>query len=133
HSLMSFLSVASSSTTGLMRFDPVNSSTGRMRLLIENAGAVSIFGHTLNPPHNLTSTTPTFTLSDIDLSAPTGGNAQFIVENSAGANASSLQIVNSNTILTEYLQNPFCTDTPFDGAQQYGFILGANGEIQINN
>lgn len=63
--------------------------------------------------------------------------ALFEIDNNIGGTTSlgSLRIINGNTHLTDYRSNPFCLNNWFDqfGGAQYGFILGANGNITITS
>jgi len=130
-SIMSYVaakSVASGTAdeTGIITFDPANTSTGRMILRIQDTGAVYVAG---SQTGNVA--VPGMALSDIDLTTPAGVLADFRVQNSVGETAnSSLLVINENETLTSYLINPWSLATPFDGVR-YGFVLGANAVVNI--
>lgn len=115
--------------TATIAFDPSNVGDGRMILRIDNDSCFVIWGHLV------TSLSTNFTLSDITLSEPAGKLARFVVENSqTGANATAgLMLVNQNKLLTNLLIDPWDDDAFVITGTQVGFILGANGAMQINN
>lgn len=113
---------------GCIVFDPSNTGTGCTFLRIENCGSLVIFGHWLNA-----SLDSEFTLTNIDLATPAGTLSQFKVENafSDEGTPASLQVLNKNCVMPNLLSDPFCDDS-FTGTQ-CGFILGANGQIELDD
>jgi hypothetical protein len=114
---------------GKILFDTdASAPTGCMTLYLEaDCSSVIIWGHLLNNNKSLNSK---FLLSDIDLATPAGKNAIFEI-NGYSSLGSSLRIINDNNILPNLLIDPFC-DGAFTGPQ-CGFVLGANGELIIDN
>ena len=111
--------------SGVIKFDPSNTSTGRMALRIKNTGAVYIAGS-----YALINDQLKMSFSDIDMTQPAGFNAKFEVQNSAGSDAhSGLLIINENKKFTDLLINPWCKKD-FSG-KRAGFVLGANATINI--
>ncbi len=139
-SLISYLAtmaVPAGTQTGTVQFDAVNTDPdGRMILSIKDKGGVVIAGHFVA---NVGKTN--ITLGDIDRTKAAGKNALFKVYSTASVSA-SLLVENKNNTLFDLLFDPFCNlktrddltdfNGSFDGIR-YGFVLGANGTLDISN
>lgn len=122
--------VAGSSNKGTIQFLTGNSNPeGFFILRVQDAGAVLIQVYQLNAL-----ITSDFLLSQIDFTTLALGCANFEIENNVGGDGSfgALRVINENAHLTDYRANPFCLDLWYTaGGIQYGFILGANGQLNV--
>ena len=135
-SVMSFAS-ESFDRFGVIRFDPTNQvgSTGRMILNIAPKGGFII------RPSQLREGVKAH-LSDIDTRVLGGGIGKVEIINAGDDAQASLQVVNANNQLFDLLVDPFLTldarndivdyNGLFSGIQ-YGFVLGANGILDIED
>ena len=114
------------SEEGLITFDPSNTEQGRMVVRIKDRGAFIIGAHKVK-----TSKEPL--LRDIDFTTSAGSSSEVMVINSQHkAQASAgLLVINENKHLSSYQSDPFAM-RDFNG-QRFGFILSANGILNIDN
>lgn len=116
--------------SGCIVYDGANAGTGCNILRVENCSCFIIWGHRL-----IASSDTEFLLSDIDLAEPAGKEAKLLIDNSTANNPepvpSSVRLINENEKCPNLLIDPFCDDA-FTGTQ-FGFVLGANGSLQVNN
>ncbi|MEX0939826.1 MAG: hypothetical protein WDZ41_00525 [Candidatus Babeliales bacterium] len=124
--------VASGAATeeGTIAFDPSNTGTGCTILRLENCSYFSIRGVWLDA-----SLDSEFMLDDIEFNTPAGLEATLIVENanSGIGTPAPLRIINENAKLTNFLADPFCDGAFVVTGTQFGFILGANALLQLND
>lgn len=110
---------------GVIRFVTGNTGVGRYVLRIKNRGGFVIEGY------HKTGGGDTPNLNDLDRSTPAGRLAQVEVENNLGPNnPGSLLVINENRTFSQLLINPFGELGGYTGVL-YGFIIGANGELNI--
>ncbi|MGE0206425.1 MAG: hypothetical protein AB7R69_01100 [Candidatus Babeliales bacterium] len=122
------VSTGMANETGCIAFNGTNQGTGCTILRIQDCSCFVIRGNWLEGA----TLNDDFLLDDINLAVPAGFQAQFVVENSAPDTLhSSLQVINQNSKCPNLLIDPFC-DNAFTGTQ-YGFILGANAILQVND
>jgi hypothetical protein len=128
-SVLSYIAFAQLDAEGIITFDPKIAASNRLVLAIANTGLVSIQGSYVN-----TGTVENVTLANIMRNNPSGKNSTFKITNALGASdASGLLIENNNNTLSNLQINPCClTPNPFNGVL-YGFILGANGVLDIGD
>lgn len=138
-SILSYLSTEvqpSSSQEGEIIFYGNNpNGTGRMVLTIGDASAVIVRGRLLDP-----AAPADFQLSDIDPATPAGFFANMIVRNTTPATMGSLLVQNYNNTIGEFIWDPWFNlgvrDNPpfgtFSG-QQYGFIIGSYGALNVES
>ncbi len=139
-SVMSFAS-QNCHQSGAIIFDPTNQvgSAGRMVLNIAPTGGFivrpstikGIFRDFVHP-----------TLANIDMAILGGGESKVEIINTGNDSQASLQVVNANDRLFDLLADPFLTldarNDVFDynglfSGVQHGFVLGANGILDIND
>lgn len=127
---ITFISGNSAVNKATLRLDPTNdlANSGRFILNVIDNGAILIQGH-LNTQANVIMTS----LADIDFGTLTGLEARVKIINdtddqSAGAR---LLVINENTMWPELRNSPWCQ--VFSGAPQKGFMLGANGLLEIGD
>ncbi len=123
--------------SALISFDPTNQidSIGRMIMHIAPTG-----GFIMRPSHTSNVMEPS--LADIDTTVLAGGQGRVEIINTGNESQASLQVVNANDRLFDLLIDPFLTldvrnDTIdynglFSGVQ-WGFVLGANGVLDIDD
>jgi hypothetical protein len=135
-SLLSYISLNSIASNGggtdlgTLFFDPTNTGTGRMILRVSDKGEVLISGRLLSASPGINAE---FQIGDIDLTTPAGHEADFDVVNSSTITSGSLLIINQNTILTNFVIDPFCDGAFAVTGTQAGFILGSNGVVVVDN
>jgi hypothetical protein len=123
--------------SGIIQFDPSSQGLGRMILQVENTGAVVIAGH-----YTCQRGGECITLQDIQLCVPAGNDAIFRTFNSLGEFfAAGLLVLDKNDTLSNLLVDPFLNlharedlinfRGNFSG-QRYGFVLGANGTLNVD-
>lgn len=122
---------------GVISFDPTNQvgSAGRMILNIAQGG-----GFIVRPSKLVEGIKPH--LADIDTTVLGGGESKVEIINSGDDSQASLQVINANNRLFDLLIDPFLTldarndvldcNGLFSGVQ-YGFVLGANGILDIDD
>jgi len=114
---------------GSIIFNPSNplTNTGLLVLNLEDGGNVNIGGHLV-----ATVASREITLGDIDLRTVAGLTANFVLNNTIGADAGSiLRIVNSNSSCVDLRYDPFCDGEFEDTGTQTGFILGPAGFLSL--
>ena len=117
-------------------FNTTNTTgTGRMILTIGNGAAFIVRGRLLNP-----AAPPQFQISDIDPSMPAGFLADLIVQNNNASQSGSLLVQNYNSQIGEFIWDPWFnlgvrSAPPFGtfSGQQYGFIIGSFGELDVQS
>lgn len=139
-SLFGYLShapVADHESAAIFSFDPANAGSGLMNVIIDDRGAIIV------SPRRVKTTSDSVVLSDIVRSELAGGNAVFQVINEQNDSVTAgLFVINHNKTLSEFLFDPFLTldtrnkHTNYKGSfsgKQYGFIVGSNGFLGIDN
>jgi hypothetical protein len=122
---------------GTVRFDPTNEigNAGRMVLYIAPTGGFIIRPHAISDILN-----PIF--KHIDTTVLSNGFGRVEVVNSGSDSQASLQVINANNRIFDLLADPFLTldvrndITDYNGlfsGVQYGFVLGANGVLDIDD
>jgi hypothetical protein len=99
---------------------------GNFILRIENSSSWVINGNWLDA-----TLVSNYTLADINFDVPAGQNALMSLTNGSNNALGSLRVINENGQLTQLLIDPFFENN-FTG-ERFGFILGANGELETNN
>jgi hypothetical protein len=117
--------VGTTAQVGTILFDALNTGTGRLAL---HMGDGSNF---LASPRFITKGSTQYALSDIERFTLAGGQAQIVFSNSSPTAAGGVQVINQNTQQTNYASNPFCDNSFQVTGTQFGFILGANGAMQV--
>lgn len=137
-SIFSYLSTQaqpSSTQEAEVIFDTTNANgSGRSILTVGNASAVIVRGRLLANP------SPTFQISDINPAVPAGLLAKFTVRNTNAGTSGSLLVQNFNSLIGELIWDPWCNlgvreMPPFGtfSGQQYGFIIGSFGELDVQS
>lgn len=137
-SIFSYLSTQaqpSSTQEAEVIFDTTNAvGTGRSILTVGDASAVIVRGRLLANPG------PVFQISDIDPATPAGLLAKLTVQNNNASTSGSLLVQNYNSLLGEFIWDPWAnldvrTAPPFGtfSGQQYGFIIGSFGELDVQS
>lgn len=143
-SLVSFASQGCE-RSGVISFDPTNKigSEGRMTLSIATTGGFvvrpsDIHDDIVKPKKCMYIPT----LADIDTKVLGGGHGKVEIINTGDEAQASLQVINKNDRLFDLLADPFYTldarediidyNGLFSGVQ-YGFVLGANGILDVND
>jgi hypothetical protein len=122
------VSSGTSNEEGYIIFDPSNSGTGRMVLTIQDSGGIFVGGNLVTSVSY-----PNLVLADVDMTTPAGKLASLSVANATGASANaSFLVLNENTMMTSLLINPWSETKVFNGVR-YGFVLGTNGQILIDD
>jgi len=117
--------VSSTLNAGTLAFDTGNTGTGQLIVNLLTGGQINISPRVTNAGGD-------FALSNIELNQLAGGQAVFEVLSSHTATPSGgLVIINTNQELTNYASDPFCDGAYSVTGTQVGFILGANGLMQI--
>jgi hypothetical protein len=117
---------AIATNAGTVSFDSGNTGTGQLYVHLYTGGQVNV-----SP--RLRSGTDNFALSNIQLNQIAGGQAVLSIINSQqGTPSGGVIILNENQRLTNYASDPFCDGAYSVTGTQVGFILGANGYLQIN-
>lgn len=122
---------------GLISFDPTNQigSAGHMIMNIEPTGGF------IMRPSGISNTKKPH-LKDIDTTVVAGGQGRVEIVNTGDESQASLQVVNANDRFFDLLIDPFLTlDARNDfidynglfSGEQYGFVLGANGVLDISD
>lgn len=148
NSIISYLSQDSSLTAGdsaLINFNSANTGLGNMALNIVNTGGVVVAGHFTSAANGTS-----VNLGNIDRSLAAGTNAQFSVSNTLAVANGGFWVLNRNATYSSdvngeqgnWLFDPFfvlCARQDvvnykgtFSGVR-YGWTLGANGTVLINN
>ncbi len=99
---------------------------GSFIVRVENSSAWVINGNWLTVGLNTD-----YVISDINFAIPAGQNALMSLTNGNSSALGSLRVINENGELTQLLIDPFFQNN-FAG-ERFGFILGANGELETNN
>ena len=107
--------------------DPSNFATGRLRLNIGDNGKVNVYG--VHNTQDGTSDIDSIAISDIDPTTLAGSLANFVVD--TPTSWGGLLVVNSNTVMPQLFNDPFCEGVTPAGAQP-GYILGENGQIAVS-
>lgn len=132
NSCLSYVGEQGTTNAGSVRWFTGNSNTDgcfNLRLSDESCFAIQVY--------NTATIDTNLELADIDLKTLNGSTANFTITNNVGTDTSlgSLRVINENTRLTEYRANPFCLTNwcQSDNGAQFGFILGANGNLTVND
>lgn len=123
---------ASGSATqeGTIRFDPSNSGSGLTVVNIAPGAAFVIRGHYLPVPFSTN-----FLISDVQFGVAAGQLADLAIINSNGLAgfAAPLRIVNDNNLMPNLVSDPFHDNSFAIDPAEYGFILGANAELELQH
>jgi hypothetical protein len=126
-----------------MFFDPSNAigATGRTTLSIQPTGGVLVYPVVAAYDPLISQLPTTSSILRNTIGGQTSAYFEIQQTTTNPSEYTNLQVVNGNTELFELLIDPFCTlgaqdDPAFIGSYngiQYGYVVGANGVVQIGN
>jgi len=115
---------------GLIVFDPGNAldKNGRMVLRICDTGGIYIGGNDADVNENNMDCP---VLDNINLEKVNGLEAKMLIKNGVAGGHSSLLVLNGNAHYPDLIVDPFYEK--YFGGMRYGFILGSNGVLRIDD